>query len=119
MALNFSDLVYLPAFNTFARPVTFTPIASRPGELPYDARGIFDTTPVDIVALDGSIVSEQRTILDIRDAEFTILPIQHDQVAVPAAEGLPDAGSFEVTDSVRNGGGETTLHLQRLVVARP
>jgi hypothetical protein len=119
MAINFSSMVYLPAFDTFARPVTFIPFASQPGVLPYNARGIFDTAGLDVVALDGSIISEQRTILDILDAEFAISPIQHDQVMVPAAEGLPDAGSFEVTDAIRNGGGETTLHLQRIVVARP
>jgi hypothetical protein len=119
MAVNFADMVYLPAFDTFARPVTFIPFASRPGELPYDARGIFDTMGIDVVALDGSIISEQRTILDIREVEFTITPVQHDQVIIPAAEGLPDAGTFEVTDTIRNGGGETTLHLQKLVVARP
>jgi hypothetical protein len=119
MAINFSDMVYLPAFDTFARPITIIPFASRPGELPYDARGIFDTAGLDVVAMDGSIISEQRTILDVRDEEFSIAPIQHDQVIIPAAEGLPDAGTFEITDAIRNGGGETTLHLQKLVPARP
>src|SRR6516164_1659055 len=119
MAVNFSGQVYSPNFDYWARPITIVPFASQPGVLPYDARGIFDTAGLDVVALDGSIISEQRTILDILDAEFSIPPIQHDQVMVPAAAGLPDAGSFEVTDAIRNGGGETTLHLQKLVPARP
>jgi hypothetical protein len=119
MAVNFSTLVYQPAFDTFARPVTIIPLASQPGTLPYTARGIFDTAGIDVVALDGSVISEQRTILDVRDAEFDIVPIQHDQVTIPEAEGLPYGGAFEIIDAVRNGGGETTLHLQKLVQSRP
>ena len=31
MAVNFSTLVYLPNYDTFARAVTITPLASQPG----------------------------------------------------------------------------------------
>lgn len=119
MAINMSTQVYLPAMDTFARPVTIIPSASRPGELPYTARGYFDTSGIDVVALDGSVISEQRTFLDVRDDEFEIVPIQHDQVTIPEAEGLAYGGAFEVIDVVRNGGGLSTLHLQKLVQARP
>jgi hypothetical protein len=119
MAIDFSTQVYLPAYDTFARPVTIIPFASKPGELPYNARGIFDTAGIDVVGLDGSVLSEQRVILDVRDDEFDIVPVQHDQVTIPAAEGLPYGGAFEVIDAIHNGGGETTLHLQKLVQARP
>ena len=119
MPVNFSDLVYLPGQNTFGRVVFFTPLASQSGEPAYQARGIFDTVAIDVVALDGSIISEQRTILDIRDVEYDVLPLQGDQVAIPADSGWPDAGNWEVIDSVRNGGGETTLTLRRLMPTKP
>jgi hypothetical protein len=119
MPVNFSDLVYLPNFDMFARAITITPVASQAGQPSYASRGIFDTVPIDVVALDGSILSEQRTILDVRDVELAVLPIQGDQVAIPADGGLPDAGNWEVIDSVRNGGGETTLTLRKLMAAKP
>lgn len=119
MPVNFSDRVYLPCFDTFARMVTFSPLVSQAGQPAYAGRGIFDTVSIDVVALDGSIISEQRTILDIRDVEFGILPAQGDQVAIPADGGLPDAGNWEVIDTSRNGGGETTLMLRRMMTAKP
>jgi hypothetical protein len=119
MPVNFSDLVYLPNFNTFARAIFITPLASQPGQPVYQARGIFDTVPIDVVALDGSIISEQRTILDLREVEFAVLPVQGDQFAIPADGGLPDAGNWEAIDTSRNGGGETTLTLRKLMTAKP
>lgn len=119
MPINVSSMVYLPAYDTFARAIRVTPLASQPGKLPYSARGIFDTGALDVVAEDGSIISEQRTILDVRDAEFTVVPIQGDEVMIPADGGLPDAGSFEVIDITRNGGGETTMNLRKIVRAKP
>ena len=62
------------------------------------ARGILDTREIDVVAIDGSIVSEQRTILDVRDAEFNTVPVQGDQIAIPADGTLPDEGTWEVID---------------------
>lgn len=119
MPVNFSDQVYLHCFDTFGRVVVITPLASQAGQAAYTARGIFDTVPIDVVALDGSILSEQRTILDVRDVELAVLPVQGDQVAIPADGGLPDAGNWEVIDGSRNGGGETTLTLRKLMPAKP
>jgi hypothetical protein len=119
MPVNFSDLVYLPNFDTFARAIFITPVASQAGQPTYQARGIFDTVPIDVVALDGSIISEQRTILDLREVEFAVLPVQGDQVSIPADGGLPDAGAWEIIDGSRNGGGESTMTLRKLMTAKP
>ena len=88
MPIDYSSQVYLPAYNTFARAITVIPLSSQPGEFPYDARGIYNTEAFDVGAADGSIVSDQRTILDIREAEFTKLPKQGDLIIIP---GLPHA----------------------------
>jgi hypothetical protein len=110
MAVDFSAQVYLPGQNTFGRAILVNGVL---------ARGILDTREIDVVAIDGSIVSEQRTILDVRDAEFDVVPVQGDQIAIPADGTLPDEGAWEVIDTARNGGGETTLTLRKLVTPKP
>jgi hypothetical protein len=110
MAVDFSAQVYLPGQNTFGRAIIVNGVLNR---------GILDTREIDVVAIDGSIISEQRTILDVRDAEFDTVPVQGDHIAIPADGTLPDEGTWEVIDSARNGGGETTLTLRKLVTAKP
>jgi hypothetical protein len=117
--VNFSNEVYAHTQDTFGRPVTITPVNSQPGAPAYVTRGIFDVEALDIAAMDGSIISDARVILDIRDAEFTVLPLQGDLIDVPAANGLPAEGQFEVMDGDPNGGGETTLTLRSIVVSKP
>src|SRR5580765_4453347 len=120
MAINFSTLVYLPNYDTFARSITVFPLASQPGAPGYTARGIYDTRPIDVQGLDGSIVSDQQTILDVREAEFTVVPEQLDRIHIPAdVDGGPDLGEYEATDTETNGGGETTLVIRKIVTSRP
>lgn len=117
MALNYSTLVYLPNFDMFARPVIITPVASMPGQPAYTTRGIFSTQALDVQAADGSILSDQQTILDIREIEFSVLPITLDLVEVPDVDDIPGEGLFEVRDASTNGGGETTLVLRKVRTA--
>lgn len=119
MAINFSTQVYSPTYDTFARLVNITPVKSQPLAAAYAARGIYGTMPMDVMGLDGSIVSDARTILDIREVEFSVLPVQGDLVEVPASSGLPDQGTFEIIDTNTNGGGETTLILRKWMAAAP
>jgi len=120
VAINFSTLVYLPNYDTFARAIIITPRASQPGVPAYTARGIYDTRPVDVAAMDGAITSDQQTIVDIRDAEFPVMPEQLDQVTIPADTDAGAAlGTFEITDTESNGGGETTLVLRKVLTAKP
>jgi hypothetical protein len=118
-AFNFSETVYLQAQNTFGRPVTITPLMSQPAGQPYAARGIFEMEAMDVAAMDGSIISETRIILDVRDAEFTVVPLQGDEIFIPESNGVPAEGLFVVTDGDPDGGGETTLTLRRIVQAKP
>lgn len=119
MALNWSTDVYLPNYNVFARPITVNPLASQPGEPTYTARGIYNTQILEVAGMDGSVISTHRTIIDILETEFTVLPLQGDHVTIPESVGMPALGEFEVLDSHQNGGGETTLTLQKVVVAKP
>ena len=119
MAIDFAVQVYLPAFNVFARPCVFTPLKSQPSQPSYSGRGIYGTTALDVATEDASIFSDQITILDIIEGEFSVLPIQGDRVFIPAYLTLPELGNFELVDSLTNGGGQTTFNLRKLVVSKP
>ena len=120
MAIDFSTLVYLPNMDTFARGIMVTPLASQPGFPSYEARGIFDTRPVDVQGMDGSIISDQQSILDVRDVEFTVVPEQLDRIYIPADANAGAAlGDWEVTDTESNGGGLTTLVIRKIITAKP
>jgi hypothetical protein len=114
VALNYSKLVYNPAFSVFARPVTFSGNAA-----PSSGRGIYNTDTLDVLTEDGSIMSDQRTILDVLEDEYTVMPSQGDIVTIPANADLPALGDFNVIDVKSNGGGETTLTLRKVVVSKP
>jgi hypothetical protein len=111
MPHNFSAELYALAMDEFARPVTFATGG-------FTGRGIYNTEKLDVAAEDGSIISSQRTILDILEVEFAVLPQQRDQLTIPADDvGNPALGDFEITDVFPNGGGETTLVLRKLQTA--
>lgn len=121
MALNFSTLVYLPCFDTFARDIYVTPVVSNPSGVEYWSRGILDTRGTTIQTDVGFVVmSDQETILDIREVEFTgngyAVPVQGDLIRVPqdSESGITDGiGTYEVTDAAWNGGGEITLTIRK------
>jgi hypothetical protein len=114
MAIDFATVVYLPGFDTFARTITVYPVKSQPVMPSYDARGIYDTRGTAIQTDAGMVVmSDQETILDIRDNEFDVIPVQGDRIDIPADGNIPAAGMFEVTDAASNGGGETTLTIRK------
>ena len=119
MPINFSTAIYLQVQNVFGRSITLTPRMSQPNAPAYSGRGIFDTRATDVVGQDGTIFSEQQTILDIRDAEYPTMPVQGDHVSIPEHMAIPGAGDFRIIDLDSNGGGETTLVLRKLVQAKP
>ena len=117
MAVNLDLLLQRPIFEFWAVPVTFMPIVSQPGVPSYAGRGILNTYPIDIVGMDNSIFSDQRTILDIRDSEFPIPPLQKDHLVIPAdCNGVP-RGEYEILDSDSDGGGQTMLTIRKVEVA--
>src|SRR5262245_14666860 len=119
MAINMSIGVYRPCQDVFSVSCVVYPIASQPGASSYSARGIFGTDDIEVMAEDGSFYSDQRTIFDIRTAEFAVVPQQKDRIDIPVdAQGEPQ-GMFEVTDSVVNGGGEMTLVIRKVDAPRP
>jgi hypothetical protein len=121
MAINYSTLIYTPVFEMFSRTVTFFPYVSQPGGEPYPGRGIFDTRLLNIQSEDGTVFTDQETILDILEVEFDTLPQQGDHIFVDTdlASGVPAQGEFEILSGSTNGGGETTLILRKWLAPRP
>jgi hypothetical protein len=115
MAVNFSTLVYMPNQDVFGRPVTFT--STLGNSYSGTNRGIYDSRTLNVLLEDGSIMSDQDTILDIRASEFSVLPVQGDIINIPPEpiSGLPELGSFTITDVYHNGGGEITLTLKKFI----
>lgn len=111
MPVNMSTVVYLPCQELFGRPVTFM-LASGV----FAGRGIYDSRILNVPLEDGSILTDQDTILDIRTFEFPVLPAQGDTLSIPyePLSGLPAMGDFEITDVWHNGGGEVTLQLKAI-----
>ena len=113
MAVNLDVLLQSPIFDFWAVPVTFRPFASLPGQPDYQGRGILNTYSIDIAAIDGSILSDQRTILDIRESEFEVLPQQNDRLVIPQdCNGVPK-GEYQITDAASDGGGQTMLTIRK------
>ena len=102
MPFDFSTDVYLPAQDLFGRTITVTPLASQPVGQPYTARGILDVDAMDVGALDGSIISETRVILDIRRPNLPRCPCRVTSLMC-LLTALPAEGLFEVIDADPNG----------------
>lgn len=115
MAINWSTQVYAPQYDVFGRPVTFTPLVSNPNAAAFEGRGIYGTVSVDVIGEDGTVISDQRTILDVLESDFVAVPMQGDHLFIPANVGMPELGNFEVIDTSTNGGGETTLVIRKLM----
>jgi len=120
MLFNLTDSLYLPLWDTWARPITVTPIVSQPGQPAYGARGYYDTKELDVMTEDGGILSDARSYIDILIAEFPVLPMQGDTIDIPFHQGVP-GGLFEVLDlaGAGNAGGAITVTLRRIVTAKP
>jgi hypothetical protein len=124
MAVDFSSLIYLQCQDTFGRSATFTPLVSAPSAGAYASRGIFTTRAVEIQTDQGmAVVIDHETIFDIRDNEWFdagwALPLQGDLINIPAEGGIPAEGDWKVMDVTHNGGGETTLVIQKYGPAAP
>jgi hypothetical protein len=119
MGVDLSGNLLEPVYGEWARPITVTPLASQPGAPAYPGYGVYDTNGLTYNADIGMIVVDQRTIVDIIEADFPVLPRQGDQINIPADVSGPALGDFEITETASDGGGETTLTLRKLETALP
>jgi hypothetical protein len=119
MGVDFSASVYLPNFDFWSRDIYVTPSASQPGAGSYWARGIYDSGGVNIGTEEEWVeLADQRTTLDIREVEFSVLPQQGDIIYMPADASMKEM-TLEVTSVENNGGGEVTLDVRLWEPAAP
>jgi hypothetical protein len=119
MGVDFSTLILQPNYDTWARDMQFTPLTSQPGAGAYWARGILRSQGTMISTGEEWVeLSDQKPEIDIREAEFTVLPQQGDLIYVPD-DGNMRGGTFEVTDVSHNGGGEMTMNVRKWEPADP
>lgn len=120
MGIDYSTMIYLPNFDYWARQIQITPLASQPlNATPYWNRGKYDAEPIEVIAESGLLVRDHRLVVYVREIEYAVVPVQKDQIYIPADGGMPAVGTFEVTDAYTNGGGETTLVVRKLKTAAP
>jgi hypothetical protein len=115
MAVNLDVMLQGAIFDVWAVPVTFLPIASQPAAPSYDKRGILNTYSIDVAAENGSLYSEQRTILDIRDSEFGTLPVQNDHCIIPKDCNNVPKGEYQILTAASDGGGQTMLTIRKVM----
>jgi hypothetical protein len=116
MGMDFSTLVYAPAFDMFSRYATITPVASQgQGAAAYQVRVIWHSDQIQVPLEDGSFLQDQNTYVDIRQAEVGTVPAQNDLITIPADGSVPAEGDFQITNVHHNGGGEISLQLQKIV----
>ncbi|MBR0940985.1 hypothetical protein [Bradyrhizobium liaoningense] len=113
MAINLDVLLQSPIVDFWAVDCTFVPLKSQPSASSYPGRGILNTYSTDVTALDGSLYSDQRTILDIRESEFAVLPMQNDHVIIPVDCNNVPKGEYQIVDAVSDGGGQTMLTIRK------
>lgn len=119
MPIDYATAVYSHSQDLMGRKIVVTPLVSQPGQPAYQSRGIYTTEEADLPADDGSIFSDQHTIVDVIAKEFEVLPMVGDHIFIPADSGIPEAGLFEIIDLQDNGGGETTFDLRKVVTSKP
>jgi hypothetical protein len=108
-------LTKLPVMDMFARPITVTPA----GGAAYTNRGIWHRDDNDFLAEDNSVVTDHRVSVDVRDAEFAVVPKQGDTIEIPADGTVPAEGTFTILAAHGDGGGMTNLLLQEYTTVAP
>jgi hypothetical protein len=113
MPIDFSQLVLMPCMNTFARAITIDPIASRPGQPPYDTRGVYSSIPFDVQTIEGTLVGDQKTTIGIRLQDFIgPPPLARDLVTVQGGFGLTTDRRYFIDDVRYDGQGGAVLTIR-------
>jgi hypothetical protein len=68
--IDFDGLVLNKCEDIFSILVRFTPLVSDPAAQPFNLRGIYSSSAVDVQMQDDTIFSDQQTSLGIRVRDF-------------------------------------------------
>jgi len=119
--MNFDTLVLANCQNAFGKPITIDPLVSKPGALPYSARGIWTVRVVDVILDDGGQLTTRTLEIDVRLSELPALPMQGDQITIVADiqtefSGVPIGSPLllQVDDVRMDSGGAAKLLVKRV-----
>ena len=110
--MDFEGLVLHPATNVFAITIRVTPLVTQPGAPPYDARGVYSSSPVDVMMGNDTIFSDQSTKLGIRLREFAVPPDRGDLIEMTDPTHWTFGTKYWVGDSDMDGQGGCDLLLR-------
>lgn len=111
--IDFAALALGPGITAFGRPVTVTPLASRPTRPPFQATGVWSVRNVDVAVESGGSLNSTAITLGIRLADWPVRPVPQMQIQVPAAGFYPDEGTLWIDDVDPDGQGGATITLKR------
>jgi hypothetical protein len=111
--IDFDQLVLKPATDVFAIAISVTPTVTQPEAPPYNARGVYSSTKIDVVMQNDTIFSDQETKLDIRLAEFPDPPPDRGDLVEITEPTHPAFGTqYWIGDQDLDGQGGCTLLLR-------
>ena len=113
MAVNLDVLLQGPIFDFWAVPVTFIAAGVAAGTACVSRARHSQHLQHRVAGIDGSLYSDQRTILDIRESEFAVLPQQNDHVIIPLDCNNVPKGEYQIVDASSDGGGQTMLTIRK------
>ena len=96
-------------------PAPYQPWAAARVLESYNKRGVFVTTPMDVMTEDTVVFSDQKSAIDIRLTEYPVPPQARDWVFVPAHMSMPEKGPYEIVDVDEFHDGRARLSLRLAV----
>ncbi|WP_267355637.1 MULTISPECIES: hypothetical protein [unclassified Methylobacterium] len=111
--IDFAALALGPGIATFGRPVTVTPLGSRPAKPPFSTTGVWAVRNVDVAMGPNESLNTTTITLGIRLADWPVKPVQGMEVLVHAAGSYPDEGKLWIDDVDPDGQGGATLTLKK------
>lgn len=110
--IDFDALVLAPAMDVFAR--SFSVIPKDWSAYPFQGRGVYSETPIDIQVEGEGVLSSKIMTLGVRLSELPAPIVQGDRIDIPAEGSAPALGSFLVDDDDADGQGGTILTLKAI-----
>jgi len=110
--IDFDALVLKTTVDIFNIVVKFTLATTRPEAAPVICRGVYSSTPLDVMMQDDTIFSDQQTSLGIRLRDFDIPPDRGDIVEIIDTRHPAYGMKYWIGDSDLDGQGGATLLLR-------
>ena len=105
--------IAIRVFPRKSQPATVS--TDYPNGVPYEARAIYSSKPLDIPTQEGGVFSDQATVIDINTLDFEVLPVQGDRVQILPGQIAGVGGDllWFISDVDEDGQGGVMLAIQK------